>query len=267
MSAPASQLVAPAAARLRLGAVDAIFIARSLRHSIRNVDAMLMAVLLPVILMLLFVYVFGGAFDPSGDYVNYVVPGIILLCAGFGASSTAIDVAGDKASGIMDRFRTLPIRSWAVVTGHVVASLVRNLVATAVVLAVALGIGFRPSAGVGEWLLAIGAVAAYILAITYLFAAIGLATGSPEAANGYGFVLLFLPYLSTAFVGAETLPTWLRGFAEHQPITPVIETLRSLLMGTPAGSAPVLALAWTAAILAAAVVWSATLFARQAGRR
>ncbi|SED75234.1 ABC transporter permease [Ruania alba] len=262
-----AQLAAPAAARPRPGAVDAVFIARSLRHSVRNVDAMLMAILLPVMLMLLFVYVFGGAIDSSGDYVNYVVPGIILLCAGFGASSTAIDVAGDKASGIMDRFRTLPIRSWAVVTGHVVASLARNLVATVVVLGVALAIGFRPTAGVGEWLLAIGVVAAYILAITYLFAAIGLATGSPEAANGYGFVLLFLPYLSTAFVGAETLPSWLRGFAEHQPITPVIETLRSLLMGTPAGDAPVVALVWMVAILTTAVVWSAIVFARQGGRR
>ena len=258
---------APRAARLLPGAEEAVFIGRSLRHSVRNVDAMLTAILLPVMLMLLFVYVFGGAFDPSGGYVNYVVPGIILLCAGFGASSTAVDVAGDKAAGIMDRLRTLPIRSWAAVTGHVVASLVRNLLATEVVIGVALAIGFRPSAGVGNWLLAIAVVAIYILAITYLFAAIGLATGSPEAANGYGFVLLFLPYLSTAFVGADTLPTWLRGFAEHQPITPVIETVRALLMGTPAGSAPALALVWLAGILAMAIVWSVILFKRQAGRR
>lgn len=257
----------PPAARLRPAGEEAVFIGRSLRHSVRNVDAMLMAILLPVMLMLLFVYVFGGALDPGGDYVNYVVPGIILLCAGFGASSTAIDVAGDKAAGIMDRLRTLPIRSWAAVTGHVIASLVRNLLATAVVIAVAFAIGFRPTGGIVEWLLAIGLIALYILAITYLFAAIGLATGSPEAANGYGFVLLFLPYLSTAFVGAETLPTWLRGFAEHQPITPVIETVRGLLMSTPAGSAPVVALAWLAGILAVAIVWSVILFQRQGGRR
>ncbi len=258
---------APSTAHRLPGTEEVVFIGRSLRHSLRNVDALLMAIMLPVMLMLLFVYVFGGAFDPSGGYVNYVVPGIILLCAGFGASSTAVDVAGDKTSGIMDRLRTLPIRSWAAVTGHVVASLVRNLLATAVVIGVALAIGFRPSAGPGQWLLAIALIAVYILAITYLFAAIGLVTGSPEAANGYGFVLLFLPYLSTAFVGADTLPTWLRGFAEHQPITPVIETVRALLMGTSAGSAPVLALAWLAGILAVAVVWSVILFKRQAGRR
>lgn len=258
---------APSAGALRPGTEEAVFVRRSLRHSLRNVEAILMAILLPVFLMLLFVYVFGGAIDPGGGYVDYVVPGIILLCAGFGASSTAVDVAEDAASGIMDRFRTLPIRSWAVVTGHVVASLVRNLLATAVVIGVALVIGFRPTAGLVEWLAALVLVAAYVLAITYLFAAIGLATGSPEAANGYGFVLLFLPYLSTAFVGADTLPTWLRGFAEHQPITPVIETLRGLLMGTDTGAAPLLAAGWLAGILLVAIVWAARQFRRRAGRR
>lgn len=258
---------APPARPLRLGTEEAVFIGRSLRHSTRNVESLLMAVLLPVLLMLLFVYVFGGALDPGGGYVDYVVPGIILLCAGYGAASTAVDVAGDAASGIMDRFRTLPIRSWAVVTGHVVASLLRNLLATGIVVGVAVLVGFRPTANAAEWLVAVLVVAVYVLAITYLFAAIGLATGSPEAATGYGFVLLFLPYLSTAFVGADSLPTWLRGFAEHQPITPVIETLRGLLMGTDAGSAPVLAAAWLAGILLGAVLWAAVQFRRRAGRR
>lgn len=258
---------APAARPLRPGTEEAVFIGRSLRHSTRNVEALLMAVLLPVMLMLLFTYVFGGALDPSGDYVNYVVPGIILLCAGFGASSTAVDVSADAASGVMDRFRTLPIRSWAVVTGHVVASLARNLLATVIVIGVAVAIGFRPQAGPVEWLVALAVIAVYILTITFLFAAIGLATGSPEAANGYGFILLFLPYLSTAFVGAETLPTWLRGFAEHQPITPVIETLRALLMGTDAGGAPAIALVWFSALLTLSVLWAAIQFRRRAGRR
>src|SRR5699024_5075995 len=140
-----------------------------------------------LMLRLWFGHASGGAPDPSAAYVTYAVPGIILLCAGCGAASTAVDVAGDKAAGIMDRLRTLPIRSWAVVTGHVVASLVRNLLATVVVIAVAFAIGFRPTGGPIQWLLALGLVALYILAITYLFAAIGLATGSPEAANGYGF--------------------------------------------------------------------------------
>ncbi len=252
---------------LRFGTEEATFIVRSLRYSIRNGEALLMAILLPVMIMLMFVFVFGGAIDIGGAYVNYVVPGIILLCAGFGASSTAVDVAGDLATGIMDRFRTMPIRSWAVLTGHVIASLVRNLVATGIVIGVALLLGFQPDATALEWLGSIALVALYILAITYLFAAIGLSAGSAEAANGYGFILLFLPYLSSAFVPVDTLPVWLRGVAEYQPLTPVIETIRAMLMGTDAGSQPWWAVGWCLLILLIAVVWGAVMFRRKAGRR
>lgn len=264
---PTSRLSSP---RLPALTEERVFIARSVRHSLRQVEPLLMAIFLPVLLMLMFVYVFGGAIDPGGDrgaYVNYVVPGIILLCAGFGASSTGVDVATDSATGIMDRLRTMPIRSWAVLTGHVAASLLRNIVATAVVMATALAIGWRPSGGVVEWLGAIAVIALYILTITYLFAAIGMASGSPEATNGYGFILLFLPYVSSAFVGTQTLPSWMQGFAEHQPVTPVIETVRGLLMGTDAGSSPGLAVAWCVGLLAGAIVWAAAAFRRRAGRR
>jgi ABC-2 type transport system permease protein len=253
--------------RLAFGTEEATFIGRSLRLSLRNPETLLMAILLPIMIMLMFTFVFGGSIDPSGDYVNYVVPGIILLCAGFGASSTAVDVATDMETGIIDRFRTMQIRSWAVLTGHVVASLARNLLATGIVIGVAIAVGFRPTAGPIEWVGAIAVVALYILAITYLFAAIGLASGSPSAANGYGFVLLFLPYLSSAFVQIETLPAWVRGVAEHQPLTPVIETIRALLMGADAGSQPVVAIGWCLLILFLAVVWGAVMFRRKAGRR
>ncbi|MBZ2196266.1 ABC transporter permease [Occultella gossypii] len=256
-----------APARLPLGTEERTFIARSMRHTVRNVESLLMAVVLPVMLMLLFVYVFGTAISPDGQYVTYVVPGIILLCAGFGASSTGVDVANDSATGFMDRLRTMPVRSSAVITGHVVASLARNLAATAIVIGVALAIGFRPTATVGEWVAAIALVALYILTITYLFAAIGLASGNPEAANGYGFILLFLPYLSSAFVPTETLPNWLRGVAEHQPITPVIESIRGLLTGVESGNAPLVAVAWCVGIIVAAVAWSTIMFRRKAGRR
>ncbi|BDV31691.1 ABC transporter permease [Microbacterium terricola] len=245
---------------------ETVFIGRSLRHSLRDGESLLMAIMLPVILMLLFTFVFGGALDPSGGYVDYVVPGIILLCAGFGASSTAVYVANDMKTGIIDRFRTMPLRAGAVLTGHVVASLLRNLLATGVVIGVALLVGFRPTADAAGWIAAIGLVALYILAITYLFAAIGLAAGSPEAASGYGFILLFLPYLSSAFVPVETLPSWLQWIAEHQPVTPIIETLRGLLMGTPMGTAPWWALGWCALILAVAVGWGAWLFRRETAR-
>ena len=257
------------AVRPRIGALTAesVFVGRSLRHSLRDGESLLMAILLPVMLMLLFTFVFGGALDPSGGYVDYVVPGIVLLCAGFGASSTAVYVAGDMKTGIIERFRTMPLRASAVLTGHVVASLARNLMATGVVVGVALLLGFRPTANVWGWLGAVGMIALYILAITYLFAAIGLAARSPEGANGYGFILLFLPYLSSAFVPVETMPAWLRWFATNQPVTPIIETIRGLLMGTPPGSAPWWALAWCAVILAVAIAWGARLFRRRTGSR
>ncbi|MEU1971185.1 ABC transporter permease [Microbacterium sp. NPDC019599] len=256
----------PQLARPRIGGLvaESVFVRRSLTHSLRDGESLLMAIMLPVLLMVLFTYVFGGAIDPSGGYVDYVVPGIILLCAGFGASSTAVYVANDMKRGIIDRFRTMPLRSSAVLTGHVVASLVRNLLATTVVIGVALLLGFRPTADVWGWIGAIGVIALYILAITYLFAAIGLAAGSPEAANGYGFIILFVPYLSSAFVPVETMPDWLQWIAENQPVTPIIETIRGLLMGTPLDTEPAWALFWCVLILAVSFVWGAWLFKRKA---
>jgi ABC-2 type transport system permease protein len=255
--------------RRRLSGLTAerVFVRRSLIQSIRDVESLLMAIMLPVVLMLMFTFVFGGAIDPAGGYVDYVVPGIILLCAGFGAASTAVYVANDMKNGIIDRFRTMPLRPGAVLTGHVIASVVRNLAATGIVICVALLVGFRPSGDLLAWIGALALVALYILTITYLFAAIGLAAGSPEAASGYGFILLFLPYLSSAFVPVDSMPEWLRGIAENQPITPIIETIRGLLMGTPVGSEPWWALGWCVVILAVAVVWGAWLFRRKAGRR
>lgn len=239
------------------------FITRSVRHTLRNVDALVMAIVLPVMLMLLFTFVFGGAIESDGSYVNYVVPGIILLCAGFGASSTAVDVAEDMTNGIINRFRTMPIRSSAVITGHAVASLARNLVATGVVIGVALLVGFRPTAGFLPWLAAIGLVALYILAITWLFAVLGLLAKSAGAASGYGFVLLFLPYLSSAFVPVDTMPHWLQWVAANQPITPVIETIRGLLTGTDLGTRPWWAIGWCALILVGAHLWGRWLFPRR----
>lgn len=249
------------------GATLGAFVHRSIVHSIRNVEALTMAIVLPTMLMLLFTFVFGGALQSDGGYVDYVVPGIILLCAGFGAASVAVDVANDMTSGIIDRFRTMPIRASGVIAGHVVASLLRNLVATAVVIGVALAVGFRPTAGALEWAAAIGLVALYILAITALFAAIGLAASGPEAANGYGFILLFLPYLSSAFVPVDTMPVWLQTVAEHQPLTPIIESLRGLLIGEGPGTSGWWALAWIVAILAVALIWTTVVFRRKAGRR
>lgn len=257
----------PSAKTASFATTNAVFIGRSIRLSLRNVEALIMAIALPIMLMLLFTYVFGGALDPGGNYVNYVVPGIILLCAGFGSSITAVDVAQDMTNGIIDRFRTMPIRSISVITGHVAASLVRNLIATAVVIGVAFLVGFRPSASFSEWLMAFGVIVLFILAFTWLYAAIGLVASSPSAASAYGFALLFLPYLSSAFVPTDTMPDWLQGIANRQPITPVIETIRGLLTGTPIRENAWWAAGWCAFILLASVVWAMRAFSRKAGRR
>jgi ABC-2 type transport system permease protein len=246
---------------------EATFARRSIIHTLRTPDALVMAIALPTILMLLFTQVFGGAIDAEGGYVNYVVPGIILLCAGFGAATVAVDVANDMTTGIIDRFRTMPLRASAVITGHVVASLLRNLLATGIVIGVALLLGFRPEASLLGWVGTLALVAVYILAMTYLFAAIGLAASSPEAASGYGFFLMFLPYVSSAFVPVDTMPEWLRWVADNQPLTPIIETIRALLLGTDPGTDAGWAIAWIALILVAGVVWSSVLFVRKAGRR
>lgn len=249
-----------------IAVTNAVFVGRSIRHSLRNIESLMMAIMLPVMLMLLFTYIFGGALDPSGNYVNYVVPGIILLCAGFGSSSTAVDVATDMTNGIINRFRTMPISSISVITGHVAASLARNLLATCMVIGVALLVGFRPNATFIEWLGAIGIIILFILTFTWLFAAIGLVTGSPSAASGYGFALLFLPYLSSAFVPTNTMPSWMQGFANHQPITPVIETIRGLLTGTPVLNNGWWAIGWCSALLVIAIGWCILAFRRNGGK-
>ena len=243
---------------------SAVFVGRSLRHSTRDVESLVMAVTMPVLLMLLFTYVFGGAVagDPTA-YAAYVTPGTVLLCAGFGAASTAVGVASDLSGGMVDRLRRMPVPAWTVLVGHVVASLVRNLVATAVVLAVGVALGFRPDAGLAGWLGAIGVIAAWILAVTAVFALIGLVAGSPEAANGYGFFVLFLPYVSSAFVPVDSLPTWLQGVAEHQPVTPVIESVRALLAGQDPGNDLWLALAWSLGLLGLALALAAVIFPRR----
>ncbi|MEU6214831.1 ABC transporter permease [Streptomyces sp. NPDC093224] len=233
---------------------------RSLRISRRSPEALITALMLPVVLMLIFVYFFGGAIDTGTTYVTYVVPGAILLCAGFGAASTAVSVTEDMRNGVVDRFRTHDIGGIPILAGHVTASVLRNLISTTLVLAVALAIGFRPQAGPLGFLAAAGLLLAYITAISWLAAVLGLLAGTPEAAGGFTFLMMFLPYPSSAFVPIETMPGWLHGFAHHQPLTPVIESLRALLLDRPAGDAPWIALAWCAGITAVAVGLAGVLF-------
>jgi ABC-2 type transport system permease protein len=240
-----------------------IFIGRSTRHSVRSVDAMITSIAMPVIILLLFVYVFGGALRPGGGYIDYVVPGIILLCAGFGSSTTAVKVNEDMTNGVIDRFRSMPIAGSAVLTGHVVASVVRNLASTVVVLGVALLIGFRPHGGAFAWLGVVGVLTLYMTTISWLSAAFGLIARSAEGAGSFSFLVMFVPYLSSAFVPPETMPAVLRGLADHQPITPITETLRGLMMGSPVGGTWITASAWCLGGIVLGWAGSAVLFDRR----
>jgi len=249
-----------------------VMVGRCLRRSLRDPEAFFTALVLPVILLLLFVYVFGGAIAHGGAYVNYVVPGLIVLCAGFGAGTTAVAVATDMSTGIVERFRALPIAPPTMLLGQVMASLVRNLVATAIVIAAGLAVGWRPDASPVDWLGAAAMIVLVIFALSWLAAAVGLLARGPEAASSFMLILMFLPYASTAFVRADTMPTVLRAFASHQPFTPIIETMRGLWMGHTAtgvstGHEAWLALAWTLGVLVVGVTVASRLLAHRSASR
>ena len=239
--------------------------ARSFRLTRRQLDSLFTALALPVLLMLLFVGLFGGAIrtGTGTGYVTYVLPGVLVLCAGFGAAITAVSVSQDMTGGIIDRFRSMDVRGPAILAGHVAASIVRNIASTILVFGVACLIGFRPHASLPGWLAAAGLLLAFILAVSWLAAAYGLAAKTPEAANGFMFLVAFLPYASSAFVPVDTMPGWIQGFARNQPVTPVTQSLRGLLLGTPVGTAPWAALAWLGGILAVSLVLSGVLFSRR----
>ncbi|MFC6090342.1 ABC transporter permease [Saccharothrix lopnurensis] len=238
-------------------------IGRSVRLARRNTDTLVMSVVLPLLMMTLFVHVFGGAIDTGTRYVDYVVPGIVLLCVGYGAASTAMSVADDLTKGMVDRLRSMPIRPFVVLTGHVVASVARNAVSTTVVIGAAVAMGFRPTASPVEWAATAGLLLLYVLGLSWLAAGLGVVAKSVEAAGTFSFLMLFLPYLSSAFVPTGTMPAVLRVISEHQPITPIIETVRGLLTGTPVGGAGWAALAWSVGLLAVSFTLATLLYRRR----
>jgi ABC-2 type transport system permease protein len=240
--------------------------ARAVRRDSRRIDALFVNMILPVAIMVVFVYVFGGAITTGTAglrYIEFVVPAVLLMAAGYGAALTAGSVAADMNDGMIDRLRTLPIGGWVVPASHVVASLARNLVAAALALAAALAMGLRPRATPAGWALIALLLAGYILAIASVATVWGLAVKSVQAAEAFSFFVLFLPYLSNGFVPAQTMPPVLRGFAEHQPITPIVETLRALLLGQPPGATAVTASAWIAGVVAVSMPVAAVLFRRR----
>lgn len=251
----------------RLAVQDsATMLSRNLRHTLRSPDTMIMTVALPIMILLMFTYVFGGAMNVGGAYIDYVVPGIILLCAGFGSATTAVSLSTDLSNGIIDRFRTMAIARSSVLTGHVVESVLRNLITTTLVILVAVAVGFRPTGDPLRWLAAYGIIAMFVLALSWLAAAFGMLARNPEAANGFSFFFMFLPYVSSAFVPPHSMPTALHWFAENQPVTPVIETMRGLLMGTPIGNSALLAVLWCAGIALVGYLAAGALFRRRTAR-
>ena len=248
---------------------------RNLRRSLRYPVAPATTMGIPIVLLLLFVFVFGntlGAGLPGvtgeaggggrGDYLDYVTPGILLLAITGAAQSTAIAVAMDMTEGIVARFRTMAIARASVLTGHVVGSLIQTLLGLAVVTGVALALGFDATATPLEWLEAIGLLALVTFAVTWLAVALGLVTKSVEAASNLPMPLILLPFLGSGFVPTESMPPALRWFAENQPFTPIMETLRGLLLGTPIGSSGWLAIAWSLAIGLGSYVWAKHLYDR-----
>jgi len=240
-------------------------VAREIRRTTRSVDGLITSFVIPVSIMLVFVVVFGGAIQQDGHYVGYVVPGTLILCLGFGSASTAVGVAQDMTSGTIDRFKTLPMFGPSVLFGHVVASVLRNLAACVPVVGVALLLGWRPAASFSGWAAAIGFAVLVILAFTWLSCLAGL-TLSVDAAASINFVFLFLPYISSGFVAVDTMPGWLRGFADHQPYTPIIETLRDLLNGVTPGGTLWAALAWLVGVLVVSYVGAVLVYSRKTAR-
>ena len=248
---------------------SATMLRRNLRRTLRYPIAPAVTIGLPLVLLLLFVYVFGntlGAGLPgvSGgreEYLNYVTPGILVLAVAGAAQAVAIAVAMDMTEGIVARFRTMAIARVSVLTGHVVGSLIQTLGSMGIVIGVALALGFTPSAGVLDWLGAIGLLALLTFALIWLSVALGLVTKSVEAASNLPMPLLLLPFLGSGFVPTDTMPAGMRWFAENQPFTPIMETLRGLLMGTPIDSAG-LAVGWCVAIALGGYLWAKRLYNR-----
>lgn len=241
----------------------AIMVERSLRHVLRSPDTIITTAVMPVAIMLLFVYVLGGAISaPTGSYIDYMLPGILLITVATGVSYTGFRVYGDKDQGIFERFRSMPIARSAPLWGHVITSMAANAVSLALVFSIALLVGFRSPADPVAWLAVIGLLALFTLALTWVAVLAGLAASTPDGASAYSYPLILLPFLSSAFVPTDTMPWALRLFAEKQPVTPLVDSLRSLLAGQPLGGEVWVAVAWCVGIMVVAGILAVRAFRR-----
>ena len=246
---------------------------RSFRHVLRSPSSLLVSVAIPVLLLLLFIGVFGGALKAGlgavshGSYIDYLLPGIIVIAAVYGCQITTLAVNQDSSAGVIARFRTMPISPSSMLNGYAAGALVRTLVSMALVIGVAIGLGFRPTAGAGGWLAAAGVIILFVLALTWLAVGSGLAAKGPEGTIGFLLVVQMLPFISSAFVPPGQMSAPVRWFAAHQPFTQVIDTLRGLLTGAPLPGATVLAaVAWCAGLALAGYLWARALSRRDLNR-
>ncbi|MET7400252.1 ABC transporter permease [Dactylosporangium sp. NPDC005572] len=240
---------------------------RVLRHTTRNPSTLIMSVLLPGVLLLLLNYGFGGAIATGGvPYLAYLIPGIVMMGACYSVSATAVSVATDASEGIIDRFRTMPVARSALMTGHVIGSVLRSLFGTTLVVLVALALGYRPTTDPLRWLAVLGLVTLLLFAVAWLAAAIGLATGNATGAASAAAIFQILPFLSGAFVPTETMPGWLQTFTANQPMTHIVAALRALLNDTPPGNHAWLAVAWCAGTALLGFLWARRAYNRRAGR-
>ncbi|MGO1052265.1 ABC transporter permease [Crossiella sp. CA198] len=241
-----------------------VLFGRSLKHITRSLDTIITTAIMPVAMMLMFVYVFGGAINTgSGSYINYMLPGILLITVASGVAYTAFRLFTDLRSGIFERFQSLPIARSGVLWAHVLTSLIANLLSLVIVLGVALLLGFRSGAGVPAWLAVAGTLILFTLALTWLAVIAGLSAKSVDGASAFSYPLIFLPFLSSAFVPTATMPGPVRAFAEHQPVTAIVNAIRGLLTQQPAGDDLWIALAWCAGVLLVAYLLATATYRRR----
>lgn len=242
-----------------------VLFGRSMRHIVRSPDTIITVTITPVMLMLLFVYVFGGAIRAGTDkYVNYLLPGILLIAIASGVAYTALRLFTDVQNGLFSRFHSMPLARSSLLWGHVLTSLVSNAISVAVIVVIALAMGFRSSAGVLAWLAVTGILALFTLALTWLAVIPGLTAKSVDGASAFSYPLIFLPFISSAFVPTSTMPTPVRAFAEHQPVTSIVETLQALLNTQPVGNQIWVALAWCVGIAVIAYFFAVRAYKRVA---
>jgi ABC-2 type transport system permease protein len=241
-----------------------VMLGRSMRHIFRSMDTIITVTITPIAMMLLFVYVFGGAIQTGTDnYVNYLLPGILLIAIASGIAYTSYRLFMDMQSGIFERFHSMPIARSTALWGHVLTSLVSNAISVVVIILVALIMGFRSSAGVLSWLAVAGILALFTLALTWIAAIAGLSATSVDGAGAFAYPIIFLPFISSAFVPTESMPSAVRAFAENQPVTSIVEAIRALLSGQPVGNDIWIALTWCVGIMLVAYVFAMRVYKKR----